>query len=63
LKRLRPNISDGWLVSIKDRLMRQYGVKPSQEKTTQEEPAAVSAQQSSTKDVKKPPARGPRAKG
>lgn len=46
MKRLRPNISDGWIVSIKDRLMRQYGVKTTYVKMQQEDAAAVSAQQS-----------------
>ena len=63
LKRLRPNISDGWLVSIKDRLMRQYGVDLYTSKAPEGQ-AAAAVQQSSAKEEgsKKQVARNPRGK-
>lgn len=58
LKRLRPNISDGWLVSIKDRLMRQYGIALSPSDN-----AAVHPHQASVKgEIAKQSARHPRAR-
>ena len=57
--RLRPNISDGWLVSIKDRLMRHYGIELS---SGREDKAAVAPQTFAKTGSSKPVARHPQAK-